>query len=516
MAFRIGLGSASKLALAALLLSAPLTAPLIGTPPAEAASKKTVKKKVAAKKVAAKKPAARAATKRVCTSKKVKGKTLRSCRTVKVAAAPRPVRLAPVAVVTKAAVPLMRTLAAPPAPPPAPPVQPPEPLGPPAAAFIWIDMADSLAEAIGDAPPDYTFRYDGIDSWAWTTRGGETLIVEPGREGVIQYYYRGRSSAPYLVRTDAYSYAFDGPNLVQIYDHRGNLFTGQSGWRQRDETSRYFSRGRALLSAALRSRSWSGDAALGWYSLFHSGNYGWNGASGWRGDWRGDWRRRPDWRTFEYERSGQMPPRHLEDEKRRRKDAAWRYDRWRRDGARGAPPPTANPVVPNPAPVTQVPPPPAPSPAPSPTPAPAPVVVPPPAPAPAPRPAPRPGWQRPVPQPAPAPVSAPQPPRPAYEAVPGDEPQRMRPPRVRPQPQPAEVEPAPVPVRLQAPPPPAPPARIEPVYVAPPPPPPPPPPPSPPAAPIPAPQPVFVAPPPPPPPPPPPAAEPVNVTIGEP
>ena len=57
-------------------------------------------------------------------------------------------------------------------------------------------MADSLAEAIGDGPPDYTFRYDGIDSWAWATRGGETLIVEPGRDGVVQYYYRGRSSAP--------------------------------------------------------------------------------------------------------------------------------------------------------------------------------------------------------------------------------------------------------------------------------------------------------------------------------
>ncbi|MBN8486081.1 MAG: hypothetical protein J0L50_15060 [Sphingomonadales bacterium] len=367
MAFRIALTSSSKLALAALLLAAPLTAPLIGPAPAEAATKKTVKKTT--KKAATKKPATKAATKRVCTSKKVKGKTVRSCRTVKVAAAEPVVQTAPVVVVTKAEAPVVQTIVAPPpAPPqpaPLPPPPPPQYSGPPAAAFIWIDMADSLADTIGDGPPDYTFRYDGIDSWAWTTRGGETLIVEPGRSGVVQYYYRGRSSAPYLVRTEDYSYAFDGPNLVHTYDWRGDLFTGNVRWDQKREAERLQARGRALMSAALRSRSWSGDAALTWYSLFYSGNYGWNGSTGWRGDWRGDWRRRPDWRSFEYEQSGQMPPRYLEDERRRRKDAAWRYDRWRRDGARGAPPPTANPVVPNPAPVTQAPPPPA-SPAPPP------------------------------------------------------------------------------------------------------------------------------------------------------
>ena len=82
------------------------------------------------------------------------------------------------------------------------------------------------------------------------------------------------------------------------------------------------------------------------------GSSGWSYQHGWRGNWGGDWRRRSDWQSFEYDQFSQMPPRYLDDERRRRQDSTWRYDRWRRDGAQGAPPPTANPVIQNPAPVS--------------------------------------------------------------------------------------------------------------------------------------------------------------------
>ena len=327
MAYRVKLGSVSKLALAALLLAAPQAMPVVGAPAAEAATKK----RTAAKKPAAKKPAT---TKRVCTTAKVKGKLVKTCKTVKIVPVPPPPP--PVVVTTAVPVPApapepQRLAAAPVPPPPAPvPAPPPPPAQPPAEAYFYIDLADSLAAAIGDAPPDYTFRYDGIDSWAWVSRAGETLIVEPGRDGIVQYYFYQGETAPYLVRDSYYAYAFDGTRLVQVYDDRGRLFTGQLSWRQRDDSRVLFDRGRALLSAAWRSRNWNGDAALSWYGAMNGGAFYYDWSRGWSGSWNGDWRRRSDWRAFEYDQFGRMPPRYLDDERRRRKDSAWRYDQWRR------------------------------------------------------------------------------------------------------------------------------------------------------------------------------------------
>lgn len=454
--------------------------PAIGS--AQAATKKrTVKKKAASKKVAS--------TKRVCTTKKVKGKLVKSCKTVKIIPAlpllvpPPP---APVVIVPKIEWPSVYTVPAVQAvapPRPAPPAQPP------ASSFFQIDLADSLAGAIGDAPPDFVVRYDRIDSWVWLSRSGEMLIVEPGREGIVQYYFRSGASAPYLVRDTYNSYAFSGPELAQVYDDRGRLFMGQLSWRQADDSRNLFDRGRALFSASWRQRGWSGDSAVQWYDTMR-GSSGWSWQSGWRGNWGGDWRRRSDWQSFEYDQFSQMPPRYLDDERQRRRDSTYRYDRWRRDGAHGAPPPTANPVIPNPAPVSPGeagPPPPTPAPAPAPTPRPRPrppMVTPPPAPAPAPAPAPtpQPGWREPI---APPTISTePEPRPPEFE---------RRRPRLQPAPQPAPPPlPAPVaaPVQVEqspaipAPPPPPAPA---PEVIAPPPPPPAP------AAPAPAPPPVPAA-----------------------
>ena len=450
--------------------------PAIGS--AAAATKKKTTKKAPPKKPAT--------TKRVCTTKKVKGKLVKSCKTVKIVPAPVVVVPPPVVVTTVAPAPVQPVAVAPQPPLPAPPPPPaPQPYQPRASDYFPIHLADSLAGAVGDAPPDFVVRFDRIDSWVWLSRSGEMLIVEPGRQGVVQYYFMNGGNAPYLVR-DAYnSYAFNGPELTHVYDDRGRLFIGQLSWSQADESRAMFDRGRALFAASLRQRGWSGDSAVRWYDTMR-GSSGWSYQHGWRGNWGGDWRRRSDWQSFEYDQFSQMPPRYLDDERRRRQDSTWRYDRWRRDGAQGAPPPTANPVIQNPAPVSTAetsPPAPAPRPRPAPAPAPAPM------PTPAPTPAPRPAWRQPAPQ----------------QPTITQEPQPNEFPRRRPAPQPAPPPPPP-PVQVQqvpvvaepAPPPPPPPPLAPPVEVAPPPPPPAPPPPPPPPAP-----PVEVAPPPPPPPPPP-------------
>lgn len=525
MAVWFGRNGVSALALAALAVGIAPGAALRfdpdGGPMLELSLSPIGTARAATRKKAARRPVAKPpvfATRQVCTTRKAKGKAVKSCKVVKLVAA-TPIAPPPVLVtrVVQLPAPVSMVPAVAPSAPPPPPAPPSQP---PAAAFYWIDLADSLAQAIGDAPPDYGFRYDGIDNWAWLSRGGEMLIVEPGREGVVQYYFYRDETAPYLVRDAYYSYAFDGPRLVQIYDNRGRLFTGQLSWRQQGDVDTMLKRGRALFSAGWRQRSWSGDSALSWYSTFNGGTYAWDWSEGWRGGWRGDWRQGSDWRGFEAGNYGQMPPRHLDDERRRRRDSSHRYDEWRRSGARGAPPLTANPVVQNPAPASQTLPPVT-------KPAPAPVAPPPPSPAP--QPERRPSWRGPQASDRPAP---PEPgpllnPTPLSENPVGERPRLRR--EDRPQPvRPALAAPAPqvnagppvqpvLPVlpSVAAPPPTPPPPvplPVEPVVVAPPPvpepvpvevdptPPPPPPPPSPPPAPVPEPIPAVVDPTPPPPP----------------
>ncbi len=445
-AMRLGLSAAAASDLAQL-----------GT--AQAATR-TAKKRVVGKAVPAKAP-----TKRVCTTRKIKGKLVKSCKLVKVV----PVRLAPMPLPAPAApppVPVMSYAPVPPPPLPAPTIAPPQSMQVPAIAYYWIDQADSYASALGNSPPDFTFRYDGTDSWAWQSRSGEVLIVEPGQGGVVQYYFGPRDTAPYLVRDSYFAYGFDGRELVQIYDNSGRIYTGQLGQRQRYDSQDLQDRGRALYAASLRQRRWDGGAAIAWGSQYSS--FGYN--DGWNYGWSGFWRERSDWDRFERDRYRDRPPRRLDEEHRRRRDSRHDYDDWRRSGSYGAPPATGNPVV---------------------TPAPAGGAA---GPGTGPRPprggaqggAPPPGPQQgsaPAPAPAPLPPVAPSPPPPPQAApvpppAPTTEPPRRRPPR--------EVsEDAPVEDRTlpagDPQPQPAPPVRAPRQWTAPPAPPPPPPPPPPPA-----------------------------------
>ncbi len=300
------------------------------------------------------KPLAKPATQRVCTTVRVKGKPVRRCRTV--AAPPKkPVVIAPVVPVivpvtpavaassSKSAAPA-RLPAAPPVPVPVPP--PAAPLAPLAAAYFWIDQADGLADVIGNSPPDYAFRHDGVENWAWVSRAGETLIVEPGRDGVVQYYFAPRATAPYLVRDSYYSYGFDGPELMQLYDNAGRIPRGGPTSRQRYDGEDLQRRGRALLSASWRQRQWDSAAARSWqrqqgYAFDTFGSRG----SGWNSGWRDEWRAQSDWSAFERAERSRRPARRLEDERRDRRDAGYRFDQWHRSGARGAPPMPANPIV---------------------------------------------------------------------------------------------------------------------------------------------------------------------------
>ncbi|MDH7975794.1 hypothetical protein QH494_26725, partial [Sphingomonas sp. AR_OL41] len=139
-----------------------------------------------------------------------------------------------------------------PAPPPAPPPPPPaaiEDIG----DYRWIDDADALANAFGESPPDFSFRFASNGTWdtdwAWQARDGHMMIVEPIADQRRSYFYAPGADYPFLIRDGYFSYGFDGDGLVVVYDDNGRAVP----WRRDDMRSvsagRLFARGIALRRA---------------------------------------------------------------------------------------------------------------------------------------------------------------------------------------------------------------------------------------------------------------------------
>ena len=284
------------------------------------------------------------AAKRVCSTRKVSGKVVKRCKSVRVIRPPLVAAYAPPSPSPAALGPVQPPLNyGQTAPPPLPVSRPYFAQSPTssAIAYFWIDQADSYAQAIGNSPPDFSFDCGGVDCWAWISRAGEVLIIEPARDGVLQYFFAPRETSPYLARDSYTSFAFDGRELVQIYDNQGRLYTGGLTSQARYDGQSLQSRGRALFAASLRQRRWDRGTAAAWSAQYSS--YGYN--DGWNSGWGGDWRELPDWDRYARDPRYQHPPRHLDDEHHDRRDARRRYDEWHRRGDHGAPPMTGNPVV---------------------------------------------------------------------------------------------------------------------------------------------------------------------------
>lgn len=341
MAAKVRGKKATWLRLALALPLAGLVVP-IGLAGPGAAAAATVKK-VARSKAKTRKPAQ---AKRVCTVTRVKGRKVTRCKTVNLP--PPPWRnipppkhvIVPPPQYPPMIYPAATPLAAAPAPISVPPLYAASPQVNP-ADYYWIDQADSLAQAFGNSPPDFTFTCDGVDCWAWVSRDGEVLIVEPGRSGVQQYFFAANQSAPYLVRDSYNAFAFGGRELAVVYNREGQVSPYSASPRDRDVADALRERGRALYAASLRQRRWDRGSATAWIGGYSSLGYD----HGWNYGWNPFWRELPTWDRYDRGHHRNHPPRHLDDEHRDRDDARRRYDDWHRRGGEGAPPPTGNPVV---------------------------------------------------------------------------------------------------------------------------------------------------------------------------
>ena len=123
----------------------------------------------------------------------------------------------------------------------------------PDEGYAWAEQAHYLNYAFEDDRPDYAYRYDDYDLWAWEAENGWYRIAEPLASGDRFYYYRAGQDWPFYVVDDGYGYGFDDGRLVVAYDPAGRLMPASFLAQRADWGGRYLRRGEALYDARTRA-----------------------------------------------------------------------------------------------------------------------------------------------------------------------------------------------------------------------------------------------------------------------
>jgi hypothetical protein len=192
------------------------------------------------------------------------------------------------------------------------------------SSYRWIDRAHALWDTLGDAPPDYSFRFDGGTPVAWELRDGYWVVAEDQSEGARTYFFAPGERGPFLVREADRSFGYQDDNVAAVYDGGGRLVPRDAGVRWIDEGERLYQRGRRLRNALL-DRQWDAVDTTSWgdMNLFFVGiDPGWD--SGWQ------------YRSSNFAFADQQ---RWAAERARRAAMAAAFARWRTGGFQGPPPP---------------------------------------------------------------------------------------------------------------------------------------------------------------------------------
>ena len=185
--------------------------------------------------------------------------------------------------------------------------------------YAWLALAAMIGTVIGDSPPDYGYRYDDVQPWAWRTNDGYYRYAEPVRGGYRYYYYEPRATRPFLVRDPSYSYGYRDDRLMVIYDRDGRVLRRDRAQRQRRAASHYFDRGGSLYRAAHDGRRRGVSAPL-WAKRKHT-------IIAEQRQWVRARNQRPAWQRWDRSHE-RVTERRWKDERAARRDANKRFERW--------------------------------------------------------------------------------------------------------------------------------------------------------------------------------------------
>lgn len=198
------------------------------------------------------------------------------------------------------------------------------------ADYEWIDRADSLWEAIGDAPPDYSFTFEDAAPWAWRTGDGHVIIVEDaGDNGIRSYYFEPGQDAPFLAVEPGASFGYDEDGRAMVYGPDGGPLAREDWGQWREQADALLDRAHDLFVAmrgepqeAIDTEAWV-DASpyiFGFIQLWDEGK-----------------RRHPGWQRHRSRYDWIAWRNRLEAERLRRRGLADAFNRWRQGGYHGTP-----------------------------------------------------------------------------------------------------------------------------------------------------------------------------------
>lgn len=179
--------------------------------------------------------------------------------------------------------------------------------------YAYVDHAYAMSNAIGQAPPDYGFDYQGVRPWVWRSATRAVRVVEPTEGGYRYYYYEPGASEPYLVRDPQYSYGFSGGELATVYDSEGRLLPSDYIDQRAEAAGRYLARARALYYASLQNDRRSVNAA-NWAERRAE-------IDAERSQWDAEQNQQDDWRAYHTEHDAEQRA-YWEAEHARREQAA--------------------------------------------------------------------------------------------------------------------------------------------------------------------------------------------------
>jgi hypothetical protein len=132
------------------------------------------------------------------------------------------------------------------------PSAPSAPLGQvtPADQYAYLNQAYDFSQSLADAPPDYTYDYQGEQPWVWQSPEGDYRVAERLPVGWRYFYYAPGASTPYLVQDPQYSYAYSRGALAVVYGPNGEVLPYDVEARQARAAGLYLAWAAGLYAAA--------------------------------------------------------------------------------------------------------------------------------------------------------------------------------------------------------------------------------------------------------------------------
>jgi hypothetical protein len=200
-----------------------------------------------------------------------------------------------------------------------------------AAVYAWIDRTADLLELIGQSPPDFAFGYRGTARFGWDIDGW-LLIEEPAGDGRNLFLFEPGSREPYFVRDIQAGHGFDRGRWTVTYMPEGTVLPASEMGRWRSHADALRRHAIALFDAARsEQRAQSGGYDDAWFDWTPSLFEIWF-------EWEETRRSDRRWRDYRRDREVRRDPAR-EEQRRRRRETAEAFRRWRDGGFQGAPPP---------------------------------------------------------------------------------------------------------------------------------------------------------------------------------